>query len=290
MLVFPGRLRRNSKFRFVSSGSCGSTALCLGRERRISVTRASSRSCVSFLNDSGKCLSRMTRDVGFIIRELESRKSRTRANLISPICLTVRHASRSRRVATHVTNLHDGVVGLLRSDDLFSLTAGAGNQIFWIDRKRIRANLNNAEKGGLRDMDYAHLRKISSEEFIDLLNRSTFGRTTACERSGANRFYVGARRPALHRLGRRPIGRGGQIRHGFQLLLLPIGFGCGCLISKTRHWRGIVGLTQSLLHPKCTMILLAAPKAEGYYPKIGMVRHHSAWTRLASPLLATKNT
>ena len=52
----------------------------------------------------------------------------------------------------------------------------------------------------------------------------------------------------------------------------------------------LLRLTQSLLHPKCTMILLAAPKAEGYYPKIGMVRHHSAWTKLASPLLATKNT
>ena len=47
----------------------------------------------------------------------------------------------------------------------------------------------------------------------------------------------------------------------------------------------LIRLTQSLLHPKCMVILLAAPKAEGYYPKIGMTQHRSAWTILASPLL-----
>lgn len=29
--------------------------------------------------------------------------------------------------------------------------------------------------------------------------------------------------------------------------------------------------------PEATLILLAAPKAEGYYPQIGMERHDSAW-------------
>ena len=47
----------------------------------------------------------------------------------------------------------------------------------------------------------------------------------------------------------------------------------------------LIRLTQSRLHPRCTIILLAAPKAEDYYPKIGMTQHRSAWTTIGSPLL-----
>jgi predicted N-acetyltransferase YhbS len=41
--------------------------------------------------------------------------------------------------------------------------------------------------------------------------------------------------------------------------------------------RRLVELTQSRLHPQCKVILLAAPKAEGYYSKIGFRHYHSAW-------------
>ncbi len=39
----------------------------------------------------------------------------------------------------------------------------------------------------------------------------------------------------------------------------------------------LVALTRSRLGPKTRVILLAAPKAEGYYPKIGFEKHRSAW-------------
>ncbi len=35
--------------------------------------------------------------------------------------------------------------------------------------------------------------------------------------------------------------------------------------------------TKDSLEPKCKLILLAAPQAEGYYPKIGFERHNSTW-------------
>jgi predicted N-acetyltransferase YhbS len=44
----------------------------------------------------------------------------------------------------------------------------------------------------------------------------------------------------------------------------------------------LIRLTQSRLHPDAKVILLAAPKAEGYYPRIGMVQHNSAWVVPAS--------
>ncbi len=41
--------------------------------------------------------------------------------------------------------------------------------------------------------------------------------------------------------------------------------------------RRLIELTQSQLGPKASLILLAAPKAETYYPKIGFDQHRSAW-------------
>ena len=43
--------------------------------------------------------------------------------------------------------------------------------------------------------------------------------------------------------------------------------------------------TQARLHPEATVVLLAAPQAREYYPKIGMVQHPSAWIAPAMPLL-----
>jgi len=41
----------------------------------------------------------------------------------------------------------------------------------------------------------------------------------------------------------------------------------------------LVEVTRSKLSPDCKIILLAAPKAEGYYPKIGFTQHRSAWVK-----------
>jgi GNAT superfamily N-acetyltransferase len=39
----------------------------------------------------------------------------------------------------------------------------------------------------------------------------------------------------------------------------------------------LIALTQSRLGAKATIILLAAPKARAYYPKLGFEAHDSAW-------------
>ena len=40
---------------------------------------------------------------------------------------------------------------------------------------------------------------------------------------------------------------------------------------------GLVRATRAALGPRCTLILLAAPAAVDYYPKIGFTPHPSAW-------------
>lgn len=41
--------------------------------------------------------------------------------------------------------------------------------------------------------------------------------------------------------------------------------------------KGLIRATFSALKPGCKLILLAAPQAVDYYPKIGFTRHDSAW-------------
>ena len=41
--------------------------------------------------------------------------------------------------------------------------------------------------------------------------------------------------------------------------------------------RELIARTRDALGPGCTLILLAAPAAAGYYPKIGFDAHPSAW-------------
>jgi predicted N-acetyltransferase YhbS len=45
----------------------------------------------------------------------------------------------------------------------------------------------------------------------------------------------------------------------------------------------LIRLTQRQLHPEAKVVLLAAPRAADYYPKIGMTQHFSAWVAPASP-------
>lgn len=126
-------------------------------------------------------------------------------------------------------------------------------------------------------VEYSHNRKISAEQFIDVLRRST----------------LAERRP-VH--DRERIS--GMLTHGNLLctawegeLLVGVSrsvtdFSFCCYLSdlavdlayqKKGIGRALIQLTRSRLHPECKLILLAAPKAEGYYPKIGFSHFRSAW-------------
>ena len=39
----------------------------------------------------------------------------------------------------------------------------------------------------------------------------------------------------------------------------------------------LIRMTKDALQPKCSLILLSAPQAVDYYPKIGFTQHNSAW-------------
>lgn len=49
--------------------------------------------------------------------------------------------------------------------------------------------------------------------------------------------------------------------------------------------KALIEQTQKQLASRCKLILLSAPAATEYYPKIGFAPHHSAWTMNATDLL-----
>ena len=48
--------------------------------------------------------------------------------------------------------------------------------------------------------------------------------------------------------------------------------------QKSGIGKELINLTQKQLNEKCKIILLSAPSAMEYYPKIGFTKHNSAWT------------
>lgn len=132
---------------------------------------------------------------------------------------------------------------------------------------------------------YSSSRSITEAEFIDLLNRTT----------------LGPRRPVND-----PKSISAMLRHGNLLCTAWDGdklvgiarsvtdFEFCCYLSdlavdESYQKRGIgkelIALTKSRLGSKAFIVLLAAPKAEGYYPKIGFDAHRSAWVLLAEKAL-----
>ncbi len=124
---------------------------------------------------------------------------------------------------------------------------------------------------------YEASRRISDAEFTDLLRRST----------------LAERRPVND-----PKSITAMLRHanllctawdrdklvGVARSLTDFEFCCylsDLAIDEAYQRRGIgkelIALTKSRLGGNAKIILLAAPKAEGYYPKVGFQAHHSAW-------------
>jgi len=120
--------------------------------------------------------------------------------------------------------------------------------------------------------------ELTVEQFIDILNRSTFAK-------------------------RRPVEDleciEGMLKHADIIMVAKhddkiVGiarsvtdFNYCCYLSDLavdkkyqKHGIGkkLIEETQNLLGQKCKIILLSAPAATKYYPKIGFTQHDSAWT------------
>lgn len=72
-----------------------------------------------------------------------------------------------------------------------------------------------------------------------------------------------------------------------------VGYLSDLAVAVSHQGRGIgtelMALTRAKMGPRSMLVLLAAPKAVDYYPKVGFKRHDSAWVLKAGEPLRTDN-
>ena len=127
-------------------------------------------------------------------------------------------------------------------------------------------------------IEYTSQPELTAEQFIDILNRATLG-----ERRPVEDFECIE----------------GMLKHSDIIMTAKhndkiVGvarsvtdFNYCCYLSdlavdqeyqKYGIGKKLIEKTQDLLGKKCKVILLSAPAATEYYPKIGFTQHNSAWT------------
>ena len=135
---------------------------------------------------------------------------------------------------------------------------------------------------------YETTRVIGEEEFVDLLKRSTLAerrpvddpkciKAMLAHADLVDHFDVERRKhvPLRGQVLQRPANVVGaqEIEYCCYLSDLAV----DAAYQKQGIGRELIRLTQSRLGSKAKIILLAAPKAEGYYARIGFDAHRSAW-------------
>ena len=132
---------------------------------------------------------------------------------------------------------------------------------------------------------YAIGRTITESEFVDLLRRSTLAERRPVD--DANCIKAMLRHANLL-----CTAWDGQTLVGVARSVTDFEYCCylsDLAVDQDYQKKGIgrelIRLTQSKLGSNAKLILLAAPKAEAYYPKLGFAAHRSAWILPATKVL-----
>jgi ribosomal protein S18 acetylase RimI-like enzyme len=129
------------------------------------------------------------------------------------------------------------------------------------------------------EIHYAKEASLTAEEFIDVLNRSTLAERRPVQ--DQDRIGKMLAQADLIITARNSAG----LLVGISRTLTDFSF-CAYLsdlaVDQAYQGRGIgrqlIDLTYQYAGPQVTLILLAAPAAETYYPHIGMTQFPSCWT------------
>lgn len=126
-------------------------------------------------------------------------------------------------------------------------------------------------------IEYFHDRQITSAQFVDVLRRSTLAeRRPVHDLDRISEMLAHATLVCTAWDGGNLVGISRSLTD-FSYCCYLSDLAVDVSYQKTGIGRRLIEITRSRLHPRCKIILLAAPKAEGYYPKIGFQHIHSAW-------------
>jgi predicted N-acetyltransferase YhbS len=132
---------------------------------------------------------------------------------------------------------------------------------------------------------YDHTRSITDRQFVDLLQRSTLAERRPVDDSGCIRAMLQhANLLCTAWDGDKLVGVARSVTD-FAYCCYLSDLAIDTVYQKQGIGKELIRLTQSRLGAKAKIILLAAPKAETYYPRIGFTAHQSAWILAASQWL-----
>ena len=124
---------------------------------------------------------------------------------------------------------------------------------------------------------YVRDRKISRAEFVDLLSRSTLGERRPIDDDACiDAMLANANLLITAWEGERLVGVARSVTD-FAYCCYLSDLAVDAQIQRAGIGRELVKLTQAALGPKAKVILLSAPKAVDYYPRIGFLRHENAY-------------
>jgi GNAT superfamily N-acetyltransferase len=124
---------------------------------------------------------------------------------------------------------------------------------------------------------YENSRVISEDEFVDLLKRSTLSeRRPVDDPKCIKAMLAHANLLCTAWDGEKLVGVARSVTD-FEYCCYLSDLAVDEAYQKQGIGRELIRLTQSRLGSKAKIILLAAPKADGYYPRIGFELHSSAW-------------
>jgi GNAT superfamily N-acetyltransferase len=127
------------------------------------------------------------------------------------------------------------------------------------------------------NIHYEYSRVISEEEFVDLLRRSTLAeRRPVDDPKCIKAMLAHGNLLCTAWDGEKLIGVARSVTD-FEYCCYLSDLAVDEAYQKQGIGRELIRLTQSKLGSKAKIILLAAPKADGYYPRIGFESHPSAW-------------
>ena len=124
---------------------------------------------------------------------------------------------------------------------------------------------------------YEHSRRIGEADFVDLLKRSTLAERRPVDDPKCIRAMLEhANLVCTAWDGRKLVGVARSVTD-FEYCCYLSDLAVDEAYQRQGIGRELIRLTQSRLGRKAKIILLAAPKAEAYYPRIGFDAHRSAW-------------